>query len=346
MKKSIYIKGAEQVSIQKPLCEEWMTAPIIYNDKYNRSLDPDFKQFLSPIEARRMGKILKRALATSIRVIDRCGKTEPDAIITGTGLGCIENTELFLDALCREGEEFLKPTHFMQSTHNTISSLLAIQTKSHGYNVTYAHKHVSFDSALYDAYLQFMLNKVNNVLVGGHDEMTPSYFSLLEKSGYLGCEGMCTAGETAVSVMLSNNKENALCELLSMRILYRPDKAKICSAFERMLAESNISSEEITAIVTGINGCKENDSVYDDIIGCIQSNAPVLKYKHLFGESYTASGLGLYAAAHCMHNREYPAHMVIGENNGAVNAGGVTLLLNHSDGKTITLTMIRSIENS
>jgi hypothetical protein len=38
--------------------------------------------------------------------------------------------------------------------------------------------------------------------------------------------------------------------------------------------------------------------------------------------------------------------MVIGENNGAVNAGGVTLLLNHSDGKTITLTMIRSIENS
>lgn len=342
MRKPIYIRGAEQVSIQKPLCEEWMETPIAYDVEYTRSIDPDFKQFLSPIEARRMGKILKRALATSLRTIEKCGIKHPDAIITGTGLGCIENTELFLDALCREGEEFLKPTHFMQSTHNTISSLLAIQTKTHGYNVTYAHKGISFDSALFDAYMQFLLGKTGSALIGGHDEMTPSYFTLLKKAGYLGCGGMVTAGETAVSIMLSSAKEDAMCEISSMRMLYRPTDAKIASTIEKMLLESNLQSDGIGAIVTGVNGNKANDEAYRHIIEATRLNAPLLRYKHIFGESYTASGLGLYAAAHCLHKGEVPAHMIY-EGDKEPQAGKAMLLINHSDGKTITFTLIKSI---
>ena len=42
MKRAIYIKGAEQISIQHPLCEEWMEAPVEYNVKFTRSIDPDF----------------------------------------------------------------------------------------------------------------------------------------------------------------------------------------------------------------------------------------------------------------------------------------------------------------
>ena len=74
-----------------------------------------------------MGKILKRAVATSKEALNASGLNTVDAIITGTGYGCIENTEFFLDALSREGEQLLKPTYFMQSTHNTVSSLVAIQ---------------------------------------------------------------------------------------------------------------------------------------------------------------------------------------------------------------------------
>ena len=210
MKRNIYINAAEQISIQKPLCLEWIENPIFYDVKYTRSIDPDFKNYLSPLEARRMGKILKRALVTSISLLNKVGIEKPDAIITGTGLGCIENTELFLESLCNNGETLLKPTYFMQSTHNTISSLLAIHTKSHGYNVTYAHKGISYDSALFDAFLQLRLGKISNALVGGHDEMTPSYFTLLEKINYVGgkMDGVC--GEAAVSTFLSNSKEEKL----------------------------------------------------------------------------------------------------------------------------------------
>ncbi|EKC77379.1 hypothetical protein LEA_04207, partial [human gut metagenome] len=37
----------------------------------------------------------------------------------------MENTERILEPLCRDGEQMLSPTHFMQSTHNTIAALLA-----------------------------------------------------------------------------------------------------------------------------------------------------------------------------------------------------------------------------
>ena len=66
----------------------------------------------------------------------------------------------------------MKPTHFMQSTHNTISSLLAIRFKCHGYNATYSHRGASLESALMDAYMQIALGDIDNALVGWFDEKT------------------------------------------------------------------------------------------------------------------------------------------------------------------------------
>ena len=113
-KKSVKILSAKQISIQNPLTEEWMENPLSYTENYVRAVDPDFRQFISAGDARRMGKLLKRALATSLSALQEGGIEDPDAIITGTGFGSIENTELFLDALVREGEQLLKPTQFMR----------------------------------------------------------------------------------------------------------------------------------------------------------------------------------------------------------------------------------------
>ena len=96
--KSVKILSAKQISIQNPLTEEWMENPLGYTEDYVRAVDPDFKQFISAGDARRMGKLLKRALATSLSALQEGGIENPDAIITGTGFGSIENTELFLDA--------------------------------------------------------------------------------------------------------------------------------------------------------------------------------------------------------------------------------------------------------
>ena len=143
----------------------------------------EISRYVKPLEARRMGRIMKSALLASLKVLEMARIEKPDAIITATAMGCLENSELLLKQLTEEGEETLKPTWFMQSTHNTIGSNIAIRLGCHGYNVTYSHGEESLKWALHDAELLLKSGKARNVLVGLHDETTPLYRSLLERMG-------------------------------------------------------------------------------------------------------------------------------------------------------------------
>ena len=331
--KDIYMLSAKQVSIQQPLCEDWMTQPIVYQEPFVRSIDPSFKDYVSPIEARRMGKILKRALATSKEAVKASGLDTVDAIITGTGYGCIENTEFFLDKLSKEGEQMLSPTYFMQSTHNTISSLVAIQTKNHGYNATYAHKGISFDSALQDAWMQFRLGKINSALIGGHDEMTETFYNILKKGGVMGQDDeMC--GEAAVSVVLGDKKaDNALCKLMNFKMLHQPTKEVLKEVAAGFQADF---------IITGISGNHKNDKAYlkecEDLFG----DSKILKYKHLFGESFTASGIGVYVAAQCLKAGYVPRHLFVNDKDFTDKKPGKILIFNRSNGTNYSLTLLEA----
>jgi 3-oxoacyl-(acyl-carrier-protein) synthase len=143
----------------------------------------EIRNYVKPLEARRMGKIMKSSLLSSLKAMEQAGIEKPDAIITATALGCLENSELLLNQLQEEGEVMLKPTYFMQSTHNTIGSGIAIFTKCHGYNVTYTHGKDSLEWALRDARMLLKSGKAKSVLVGLHDETTPLYRSLMLRIG-------------------------------------------------------------------------------------------------------------------------------------------------------------------
>lgn len=266
MANRIYIRSAAQISVQKPLCEDWMTDPIPHSGEYLRSQDPDFKQFLNPMQARRMGLILKRAIAVSLTALKDAGIECPDAIFTGTGLGCMENTENFLSAMCRDGEEMLPPTYFMMSTHNTISSAVAILLRCHGYNCTYSQKDISFESALLDAFIQLQAGRMGNALVGSHDETTPDTYRLLRGAGYF--DDTVTAAEASSAFVLSADSESLslskgpLCELADVQILHSP------ANLESIVKEYNASR--------------------------ILRNSD---YFTLFGKCFSASGLGVYEAA-------------------------------------------------
>lgn len=307
----VYIKAATQISMQQPLSEAWMTAPVEHTEPYVRSLDPNFRDWLNPLESRRMGKILKRALVTAQKVMHDSGVQQPDAVITGTGLGCIENTELFLDQLCREGEEMLKPTYFMQSTHNTISSLISIHDHLHGYNTTYSHKSVSFDSALLDAFTQLRLGDIQTALVTGNDEMTPSYFSILQRAGYVGQPGQVAAGETSVAMMLTTDSADALCEIEEVSMSVR--------GVQQPFAPADL-------LVLGTNGVPQNDQLYREVAQQMPG-VETFEYKRLFGESYTVSGLGVYAAAHLLSQ----------------GRAGRVLFVNHSDNLNVTFVTLKTV---
>lgn len=329
----VYINSAKQISCQAPLSEQWITDPVVYRDEYVRSSDPDFKSFFPPLVARKMGRLLKRALITSLEAMKEADMSKPDAIVTGTGLGCVENTEVFLTALTTQGEELLQPTHFMQSTHNTIGSLIAIHTHNHGYNSTYSQKGLSFESALLDAFVQLQLGRINSALVGSHDEVTPTYFRLLKQIDYVGAIGQVPCSEASASFILSNDGKNALCELINVEIKSNPSAEDILDELHK---------EEIDVVMMGLNNNHNNDKNYILPINILHDvNIPIAVYKPIFGECYSSSALGLYSLAHCISSGFIPSHLMLGGNR--LNNVDRALFINQSDGINYSFIRIRKI---
>lgn len=278
----VYIQAAAQISVQNPLCDDWLENPVSYDVPFQRSIEADYKRFLDPVSSRRMGKILKRAIATSATVVEATGINDPDAIIVGTGLGCLETTEKFLLAMLQEGEEFLQPTNFINSTHNTISSHIAVHLKCTGYNSTYVHLGISFESALLDAFMQFQLGRIRSALVGGFDEMIPNYFYILDKVGFW--EGKM-AGETAVSFMLADTPgKNPMACISEVILLHNPTEERI----EKAIRET----------------CLRLGKSREDWI-----TPPSVK--PLFGESFTNHAYELYAAAVKMQRGLLPDNILL-----------------------------------
>ena len=143
----------------------------------------EIRKYVKPIAARRMGKLMKSSLLSSLTALEQAGVEMPDAVITGTAYGCLENTERLLRQIDAENEESISPTYFMQSTHNTIGSNIAIKLGCHGYNSTYSQRGDSLEWAIRDAELLIRSGKCRTVLVGCHDESTPTLKSMLDRIG-------------------------------------------------------------------------------------------------------------------------------------------------------------------
>ncbi len=146
--------------------------------------DPPFREVIPPMEARRMGRLLKRALWCSVKALEKAQVKCPDAIITATDYGCMENSEFFLNGMLGFENAAMRPVHFMNSTHNTIGSVVAIKLGCHGYNTTYSHPGRSLLSALEDAAMQIGLGDIDTALVGWYDERTEK----MDASGLPGYE--------------------------------------------------------------------------------------------------------------------------------------------------------------
>jgi 3-oxoacyl-(acyl-carrier-protein) synthase len=98
------------------------------------------------------------------------GLEKPDAIVAATSKGMLELSNMFLEEIAQNKEELLKPTLFMQSTHNTIGSAIAIRTGCHGYNITYSQGDDSYYWAERDARMLLRKGEAKAVLVCSFDE--------------------------------------------------------------------------------------------------------------------------------------------------------------------------------
>lgn len=321
-----------QVSCQQPLSDEWFDSPCMYTDKYVRAIEPSVREIISPSEARRMSRILKRTVCTSVTALEKSDVSEPDAIITGTGTGCIENSEKFLTDLSTFGENCLKPTLFMQSTHNTISSLMAIRLRCHGYNNTYSHRGISFESALMDAWLQIKGGMIRNALVGAHDEVTP----LLAKVMAYTLPDYNLISESSVSVVLTDTESSRnLCEVTQIRLFHDPEPDELVKAMD---------ARTDGVLILGVNGNRANDAPYEKVLDRLPYHPYTLQYKNVFGDNFSASALAFYAGVRILEKQRIPDFLSWRNDTGYTGNPEYITILNHSDNTVWSLIRLKRIE--
>ena len=157
---------------------EFRHAQVVVSTEQND--DADLAQYVSPAEARRMTPQMRRIVAAAKRALEAAQIELPDAIVCATQWGCMLQSMRFLQEMIERDEQQLKPTPFIQSTHNTIASLVAILTGNHGYNSTYSQGKQSLRCALSDVETQMSLGLINNALVLEFDEQVEAWDNVLQ----------------------------------------------------------------------------------------------------------------------------------------------------------------------
>ncbi len=157
---------------------EFRHAQVVVSTEQND--DADLAQYVSPAEARRMTPQMRRIVAAAKRALEDAQIELPDAIVCATQWGCMLQSMRFLQEMIERDEQQLKPTPFIQSTHNTIASLIAILTGNHGYNSTYSQGKQSLRCALSDVETQMSLGLINNALVLEFDEQVEAWDNVLQ----------------------------------------------------------------------------------------------------------------------------------------------------------------------
>ncbi len=145
--------------------------------------DTDSSAYISATESRRMTPQTRRIVVAARRAMAETGIAQPDAIICATQWGCMLQSMRFLQEMIDSEEQQLKPTPFIQSTHNTIASLIAILTGNHGYNSTYSQGKQSQECALADIRSQMSLGLIRNAMIIEFDEQVDAWDNVLQHIG-------------------------------------------------------------------------------------------------------------------------------------------------------------------
>ena len=311
---------------------------------------PSYKELIPPAAARRMAKGVKMGLAASTKALKEANVEVPDAIITGTGMGCIEDSEKFLKALIDNNEEYLTPTNFIQSTHNTVGAQIALGLGCKGYNFTYVNGSISFESALLDAKLQLENEEENTILVGAADETSSHTMELFKRVNIIKKESDqpysvlnsnssgVVYSEGATFVTLENvKKENSYAVLKALQIQNELNIDEVESFITSFLDKNNLKLQDIDVVVLGNNGDINFDTYYT-AVGSLFSQIPQVYYKHLCGEFNTASAFGFWVAASVLKNQAIP--QVVKMNSIEKANFSKVLLYNQFQGKDHSLVLL------
>jgi 3-oxoacyl-(acyl-carrier-protein) synthase len=301
----------------------------------HRCIEPDYKQLIHPIRLRRMSRILKLGLGAAQLCLNCAAAclpeeepVQPDAIVVGTGLACVNELDSFLSSMIHGHEHGLSPIPFIHSSHNTVAAQISHLLQNHSYNATYCHRGVSFECALADALMLIEGGEASNVLLGGIDEFSIHYHTLMQQIGETGMSGEGAAFFLLRPALASGG---AGPRVTGVRTFYRPDPSDAFDAqafITDFLADSGCSLQDVDTVVLGFNGDPQGDAEYHHLVQTfVPASARLVAFKHLCGECMTASGFAFALSAEALREGGFPSASLIRQVDNS--APRKVLLFNH-----------------
>lgn len=341
----MYIRATGNISPQKTFGHPPLLAePVVFSGNRLTCTEPDYKDFIDPKLIRRMSRIIRMGVAAATECLREAAITKPDAIVTGTAYGCLDDTGSFITKMVEFNEELLTPTAFIQSTHNTIGAQIGLMLQCNNYNNAFVHRGFSFESALMDAIMLLKENAAQHVLVGAIDEITNISHTILSRMGLYkqgavsnldiieaGNKGTI-AGEGAAFFLLANEPSASdYAKLDGISTIYKPGSISNMEQYIlSFLQDHSVSLNDIDLVITGRNGDVDSDKLFDQIESSIFNNNTSADYKHLCGDYPTATGFALWLAASIIKTGAIPA--ILNVKKPAGNKIKRILIYNHHQG--------------
>lgn len=316
-----YINSIGIISPQLTFDGSFLSAPIVHvESQFLMCEEPVYKEFINPVQLRRMSRILKMGLGASSICMDARSDVRPDAIVVGTGLACVSDLEKFLLSIDDNQEKMLSPIPFINSSHNTVGAQIAMMRKLTGYNMTYCHRSFSFESALLDALMLIAEGGVSNTLVGGIDEHTEGYFKIFNLldfwrkksvdnlSLFEGSHLGTICGEGAAFFFLEKNRQDGtLAKITDVQTFLKEcDASDVKGEMDAFLGRNGLTEVDVDMFVLGRNGDSFGDGIYLDLERLLPESCGIAYYKHLCGEYMTSTSFALWLAAQMLHTQKMP----------------------------------------
>ncbi len=267
---SIYIEKScafsNQENLEKKPIQDWKKGFIA-------PLETDFKALIQDSGLRRMPLVMKKSLAAASFCLQK--QQDIGGISLATGMGCTNETLSFYHSI---QHQVLKPSAFIQSTHNAISGKIAEYHQLHCPNLTHVHADTAFENALIEALTQ--LSENNGLqLIGAFDEYNQEYETIKNT--------LTTPNKLSEGVLfflLSNSQKNATTLLTEVKTNLTK------SALQKKIADTKNTFYLLST---------------DDLIPSVKT-AHHLTYTNYSGEYNTATAFGLYMAMRILEEKDLP----------------------------------------
>ncbi len=311
----MYIHQTSCISTQKTFGEIDLKTLRLSDNSQLKALEPEYPDI--PLRVlRRMGKAVRIAVGSAAPLV----ASNPDlaGITLGTANGGFENCIQFLRQVVEYEEGMLTPTNFVQSTPNTITANIGMNSKNKGHNSTHVQRGLSFEMALIDAMMLTSENPGSKYLLGGVDEISPSNYHVEAKGGwhkphditndrlYTNQHQGTISGEGSAMFVVNNEREDALAKVGLIKTMQTESEVEVNTQLDRILA--NIEQPDL--LLCGANG----DPRFDGLFGSIErtlKESPIARFKHMFGEFPTASALAVWLATQVLNGFTLPDHAIV-----------------------------------